>query len=495
MTSSINSGWIQVNKIEPLVDSLRQSFASGRTKSYEWRRSQLEALLRLLEETRGEHLEAIRQDLGRNEFTFEIEYGGVVKEAQAALASLSGWMRPRRPSLPLAFQPGSAEIRPEPRGVVLLIAPWNYPFQLVYKPLIGALAAGNAVLIKPSEVSPCCDALLRSVVPRFLDPACVAVASGGVPETTELLRHRFDYIFYTGGGAVGRRVMHAAAEHLTPVTLELGGKSPAVVDRDCDLGVALKRIAWGRFMNSGQTCVAPDYLLVHRSLEQRVLEGLRDTIREFYGDDPQRSPDYSRVVSARHCQRLQALIEQGAHRVFCGGRVDPADRYVAPTVLTGVDPRDAVMQEEIFGPVLPVLPVDSVDEAVAFINGRPQPLALYVFSGSAETQRRVVEGTSSGSVCVNDSVLQVACPTLPFGGVGESGMGAYNGAYSFELFSHMRSVLHRPTWADPDIRYPPYNATKLRLFTLVNKIKLPSMRAFVICFVVPLLALLYYLLF
>jgi aldehyde dehydrogenase (NAD+) len=346
----------------------------------------------------------------------------------------------------------------EPLGVVLVIAPWNYPVQLLLSPLIGAIAAGNCAVLKPSEVTPTVSRLLATLVPRYLDPACVALVEGGVDETTALLRERFDHVFYTGNGAVAKVVMRAAAEHLTPVTLELGGKSPCIVDRNVDLEIAARRIVWGKFLNAGQTCIAPDYVLVHESRESELLDAMKRTLRAFYGDDPKKSPDYGRVVNERHHRRLAVLLKDG--EVVAGGEADEATRFIAPTILRNVAPDAPIMQVEIFGPILPVLRVASIDEAVAFVNARPKPLALYVFTRDAQVEEDVIARTTSGGACVNAPLWHIANPELPFGGVGPSGMGSYHGRDSFETFSHRKSVVTKSTRVDPKMAYPPYSKLK-----------------------------------
>jgi acyl-CoA reductase-like NAD-dependent aldehyde dehydrogenase len=369
-------------------------------------------------------------------------------------------MKPRRVSAPVAVQPAKARIVPEPLGVVLIIAPWNYPFQLSIGPLIGAIAAGNCAILKPSEVASATSRVLAELVPKYLDRDCIAVVEGGVPETTALLAQELDHIFYTGNGAVGRIVMEAAAKHLTPVTLELGGKSPCIVDRDVDLTTAARRITWGKFFNAGQTCVAPDYLLVHESIKKPLLDKIASMIREFFGDDPQKSADFGRIINARHHKRLTALLDSGT--AFVGAKTDADDRYIAPTVLTDVSPDSPAMADEIFGPILPVISVSSLDEAIEFVNERPKPLALYVFSNDRDRTRRVVERTSSGGACVNDVLTHLLPHELPFGGVGPSGMGAYHGKASFDTFTHMKSVLEKPFYMDPPLRYPPYTDGKIK---------------------------------
>ncbi len=450
-----------LDAIPALVAKARARFDEGHTRSVEWRVRQIEGIARLCREREAEIEAALRTDLGKchiEAYSAEINY--CAHEADEAVKHIRGWMKPDRVSTPLVAQPGSARIYKDPLGVVLVIAPWNYPFQLAVAPLIGALAAGNACVVKPSEVAQATSALLAEWLPQYVDPEAVVVIEGGVPETTAVLAERFDHIFYTGNGHVGRIVMTAAARHLTPVTLELGGKSPTVVDGSVDLAVAARRIAWGKFFNTGQTCVAPDYVLVTRDVHDAFVAALVAAVTAFYGDDPQQSPDYGRVINPRHFDRLVALLDSGT--VAVGGAHDRDDRYLAPTVLTDVAVDSPVMADEIFGPILPVLPVDSVDAAIAFINARPKPLALYVFSGDGATQQAILSRTSSGGAVINHVVMHLAVPGLPFGGVGESGMGAYHGKHSFDVFTHHKAVLKKPTFVDPPIMYPPYDASKIK---------------------------------
>ncbi|MEL6340604.1 MAG: aldehyde dehydrogenase family protein [Myxococcota bacterium] len=444
-----------------LVGSLRASFNSGKTSDIEWRIAQLRQVIKFCREQENALAKAVFDDLRKprqEAVVTDIQVN--VAEAEYALRNLKDWARPLRAAVPLALQPASAEVRYEPYGVALIIGAWNYPVQLVIQPLVAALSAGNCALIKPSELAPATAATLARLLPEYLDPECVAVVEGGVAETTALLEQRFDKIFYTGNGRVGRIVMGAAARHLTPVSLELGGKSPAIVDETGDMDQIGRRLVWGRFLNAGQTCVAPDYVLIKRERRDALVESLRKAIKEFYGEQPQASPDLARVVNERHFEWLLALLE--GHQIAIGGEHDASDRYLSPTVVTDPDPESPLMQDEIFGPILPVLAFDGIDEAIAFINGRDKPLSLYVFSRNTDTQRRVIDSTRSGGVVVNDSVVHLGCLELPFGGVGESGMGSYHGFHGFEAFSTKRAVMTRATFIDPPLRYPPYSESKLR---------------------------------
>ncbi len=446
---------------QDLVGQMRRSFDAGVTRPAAWRRQQLRQLQRLLSEGEKELGNALRSDLGRSAFeTWVVEIQFVSREIDHMLANLDAWMRPQPVHVPVVLQPARAFVIREPLGVALVIGPWNYPIQLTLLPMASAIAAGNAVVGKPSEISPASSRAMAGLVAEYMDPDGVAIVEGGVPETQALLDQRFDHIFYTGNGRVGRIVMEAAAKHLTPVTLELGGKSPAIVDREVDVGVAARRIAFGKFINGGQTCVAPDYVLVHESVEQPLLDALAASVQEFYGPDPRLSPDYARIVNQQHFRRLVGLMEAGGFDgVVAGGaaHADEAERYVPPTILRGVSPDSALMDDEIFGPILPVLAVADLDAAVAFVNARPKPLSLYVFSKDRGRARHVLARTSSGSACVNTCVVQLAVSELPFGGVGASGMGAYHGRHGFDTFSHRKSVLDKPTKFEPPVQYPPYS--------------------------------------
>lgn len=446
---------------EQLVASLRGTFDEGLTRPVEWRREELRAMQRMLREGEDELLEALHADLGKPAVEARLtDLSMVDAEIGVMLRNLGRWTRPEHVGVPAVQQPGHATVVREPLGVALVIAPWNYPVQLLVLPMAAAVSAGNCVIGKPSELAPHTSAAIARLAQRHLDTRAVAVVEGGVDETQTLLAQRFDTIFYTGNGRVGRIVMEAAARHLTPVTLELGGKSPTIVDADADIPVAARRIAWGKFLNAGQTCVAPDYLLVHRSVEDELVDALGRSLHAFYGEDPHRSEDYARIVNERHFDRLCGLLATTSATPAVGGQSDRSDRYIAPTILTGVGPDDAVMEDEIFGPILPVVAVDSVEDAVRFVRERPKPLALYVFSRSKDVVDRVLAGTTSGGVGVNCTVVQLAVPGLPFGGVGPSGMGAYHGRHGFETFSHRRAVLSKPTVPDLPVQYPPYTKSK-----------------------------------
>jgi len=454
-----------IDQIPEIVEQLRDGFRAGVLRDTEQRRDQLRALRALLTEQEDRLVDALVADLGKpriEAFTTEISF--TLNEIDHTLKHLDAWTKPSKVKVPLTFKPGRARLVPQPLGTVCIIAPWNYPVQLLFAPLIPALAAGNTAVIKPSEVTPAVSAVVDELVPRYFDASTVAVVTGAVEETTALLAERFDHIFYTGNGKVGRVVMRAAAEHLTPVTLELGGKSPAIVAADADIEVTARRIAWAKFLNAGQTCVAPDYVLVEDVVEDEFVDALTDAITAMYGSDPYRSPDYARIVNQRHHDRLVHLLDAGGYEATAlGGTGDRVERYLAPTVLTGVKPDAAVMEDEIFGPILPVIGVGDVDEAIRFVNDRDKPLALYAFSASDAVLEHVVANTSAGGMTLNHAVVHLAVPDLPFGGVGASGMGAYHGKPGFDTFTHHKAVLDKPTRPDPALLYPPYTTTKQRI--------------------------------
>jgi len=443
------------SSLQELLGTQREYYRSGATRSVTFRLEMLDRLHRTLRRREAELFEALRRDLGKSPFeSYLSEVGMTYEELKLFRKKLAGWMAAKRAAIAMANWPARGRILPEPYGQTLIFSAWNYPLQLALNPLIGALGAGNCAILKPSELAPATAEVLASVIREALPPELVSVVSGG-PETGEmLLRQPFDFIFFTGSPRLGKIIYRAAAEHLTPVVLELGGKSPCLVAADADLDIAARRIVWGKFLNAGQTCVAPDYVLVDRRAEAPLLEQLRERIGRFFGSDPGQSPDYPRIISDRHFDRLLGLLNGG--RIYCGGRSDRAQRYLEPTVLTDVDPESPVMQEEIFGPILPVLSVDGLEAAIEFVNRREKPLALYYFSRDRRSWQTVADRTSSGSLAINDTVAHLANPAMPFGGVGNSGIGAYHGASSFAAFSHFKPVMSKPTFPDLPLRYPPY---------------------------------------
>lgn len=436
------------------VQLQRAFFQTGTTRFLDFRRKQLEALSAALERHESALLAALRADLGKSPFQgFASELGPVQAELRCARNNLGLWAAASRCRTPWLVAPARGWMQPEPFGVALILGPWNYPVQLLLTPLASAIAAGNCAMLKPSELAPRTAAAISAMVEETFAREFVSVATGGADVAEALLHERFDKIFFTGSTRVGRVVMAAAAKHLTPVTLELGGKCPAIVCSDAEIGLAAKRIAWGKFLNAGQTCVAPDFVLVQRGVREAFLAALTSHVREFYGEHPNQSADYGRIVNERHFARLVNYLSNG--RLIHGGAHDARELFIAPTILGDVPPDSPVMQEEIFGPILPVLDFDKLDDALSMLHGRPAPLALYLFTSDRSEEARALAGTRSGGVCVNDVVSHVIGTGLPFGGLGESGLGAYHGRAGFEAFTHKRAVLRRGTWLDTPFRYPP----------------------------------------
>ena len=444
-----------------VLTAVRTAVNTGRTRSVAWRAAQLRGIERLCEERESEICAALTEDLGRPAFEgWLADVGSTKAEAAYARKHLRQWMRPRRVGLPVAQLPGRAWVQYDPLGVVLIIGPWNYPFYLCMAPLVAAVAAGNAAVIKPSELAPATSALLARVVPRYLDPEAVRVVEGAAEVTQDLLSQRFDHALFTGGTEVGRKIMAAAAPTLTPVTLELGGKSPVLVLADADLDVAARRIAWTKLLNSGQTCIAPDYVLADRSIVGPLTQKIVANLAAFRADHPDPS---LRIVNERQFDRLAALISATRGTLVAGGKTDRAALRIEPTVILDPPLDDPVMSDEIFGPILPVVTVGAADEAVAIVNSRPKPLALYVFTNSAQHGRDLVDRMPSGGAVINHIAMHCLVPQLPFGGVGASGMGAYHGKWGFEALSHRRAVLAKPAKPDPGLLYPPYNARAMKV--------------------------------
>lgn len=441
-------------RISALAAAQKTYFRSGATLPEAFRRTMLRRLDVALANWEKRLCDALWTDLHKSpEEAFLTEISIVRGEIRSHLGHLGKWMRPEPRPTPLKLLPSKSRIVSEPLGQALIVAPWNYPVQLLLNPLVGAISAGCTALLKPSPYTPHVAKTIEGLISEIFDEQYVAVVQGDREVNTLLFGMRWDAIFFTGSPALGRIVMAAAAKNLTPVVLELGGKSPCIVDRGADIEVAARRIAWGKTLNAGQTCIAPDYLLIHRSLQDRFTEAFARALHRLHGDDAQQSPCYVRLVNDRAFERVAGYLAQG--KVLIGGRTDAADRYIEPTLLAEVDPASPVMQEEIFGPVLPMLPFDDIGEAVALVNDREKPLALYYF-GPEKAGREVLLRTSSGGACLNDVIMQIANDRLPFGGVGNSGMGRYHGRDSFDAFSHRRGVVESPARFDLPFRYPPY---------------------------------------
>ncbi|MFC3883881.1 aldehyde dehydrogenase [Bacillus songklensis] len=441
--------------VHSIIQRQRSFFAGGKTKQVEFRLEQLAKLKQSVKDREKQIIKALKQDLNKSEFeSYATEIGFLYEEINMMMKHLRSWAKPEKVKTPMTHIGASSYIYPEPYGLTLIIAPWNYPFQLQLAPLVGAMAAGNCAVLKPSELTPNVSALLSELVQSTFEEEYIAVVEGGVEASQALLEEKFDYIFFTGSVAVGRIVMQAAAKHLTPVTLELGGKSPTIVDEDANLEITAKRIAWGKFTNAGQTCVAPDYLLIHKKVKEQFIRLFQTYINEFYGENPLESDQYTRIVSERHFKRLAGFLENGT--AVIGGNTNAEKLMIAPTLLDGVTWDSPVMQDEIFGPILPMMEFSTLDEAIGHVQHSPNPLALYYFSESTEKQERILQSIRFGGGCMNDTLMHLANPNLPFGGVGNSGIGSYHGKSSFEVFSHQKSVLKQTTKLDPPFRYPSF---------------------------------------
>ncbi|NJO46006.1 MAG: aldehyde dehydrogenase [Oscillatoriales cyanobacterium RM2_1_1] len=453
--------------INQLLQAQRQFFATGQTKDIRFRLEQLKRLKQAITDSQGAIVKAVNLDLNRPEFEAYFEIS-TLAEINYAIKHLKSWIKPQRVRASIDQFPASAQIQPEPLGSILIIGPWNYPFQLMISPLVGAIAAGNCAVLKPSEIAVHTSQIVTDMIQKTFDSSYIAILEGGVETSQALLAEKFDHIFFTGGNKVGQIVMAAAAQHLTPVTLELGGKSPCIVESDIQLEYTAKRIAWGKFINAGQTCIAPDYLLVNAQIKQELIPRIQASIQSFYGENPEHSPDYCRIINSGHFERLTQLLHTG--KILAGGQTNPETRYIAPTLIDQVAWDDPVMQEEIFGPILPILEYRDLGEAIAQINARPKPLALYFFSKDRQKQQRILQETSSGGVCLNDTVMQFGVTQLPFGGVGASGIGCYHGRASFDTFSHYKSVLKKAFWLDLSWRYAPYQGKVGLIKRAINRL-------------------------
>ncbi|XP_076919048.1 aldehyde dehydrogenase family 3 member H1-like [Bidens hawaiensis] len=454
-----------------LVNDLRSTFLAGKTKSYEWRLSQLKSLLKMLDENDKQICDALFSDLGKHEMEAYIHEIAMIKNScKLALKELKHWMKPEKAKTNLGTFPSSAEIVPEPFGVVLVISAWNYPLLLSVDPVIGAIAAGNAVVLKPSELAPAMSSLLAKLLGNYLDKSAIKVVEGAVPETTALLEQKWDKIFYTGNGLVARVVMAAAAKNLTPVVLELGGKSPVLVDSNIDLAVTAKRIVAGKWgCNNGQACVGPDYIITTKQYAPVLIDAFKHNVKKFFGDDPMNSPDISRVGHENHFARLKKMLDDDkiSGKIILGGQTDKNNRKIAPTIVLDAPEDSLIMSDEIFGPLLPIITVEKIEDGIEFIRSRPKPLAAYLFTNNKQLKENFVNNVSAGGVVINDVTLHLMVDTLPFGGVGESGMGAYHGKFSFDTFSHKKAVLYRGFFGDAPARYPPYTPGKLRLLKAI----------------------------
>ncbi|KAK8376602.1 hypothetical protein O3P69_009904 [Scylla paramamosain] len=463
------------------IQRAREAFQCGTTLSIDFRKRQLKALKRMYEENEAAFCSALAQDLKKpKQEAILLELNLLKDDITYILSRMDDWIKPEKIAPTIMTMFDQPLVYHDPYGVVLVLGAWNYPVQLALLPVSGAIAAGNCVIIKPSEVSPATAETIAKLLPKYLDKECYHVICGGIPETTELLKERFDYIFYTGSTAVGKIVRDAANKNLTPVTLELGGKSPVYIDDSVDMEVAVRRILWGKCINLGQTCIAPDYILCSKQLQDKFVEVARRVLEEWYGTNPKASPDLCRVINEKHVDRLSEYLKEGT--VAVGGEVDREQLYIAPTILTDVSPKSKVMTDEIFGPILPIISVESAYEAISFINARDAPLTCYVFSTSSKQQQTFAQQVLSGSMCFNDCVVHFSIHDLPFGGIGNSGMGAYHGKASFDSFTHNKACLIRNYNKVAEMigkmRYPPYSDTNTkRLSMLLKEFNLPSLKA------------------
>ena len=451
--------------LDEIMSRQREFFAEGRTRDVKVRKGYLKKLRKSIRDHEQDIYRALQSDFGKSEFeTYISEIGTVLVELGHTICHIKSWSKTRCGKTPLSHLPGRSRIYAEPYGTVLVISPWNYPFNLAMAPVIGAIAAGNTVFLKPSSAAPATSAVLNKILSDVFPVEWVAVFEGDAVKDS-ILDLKYDYIFFTGGAEVGKMVLKKAAVHLTPATLELGGKSPCIVLDDADFKIAARRLAWGKFFNCGQTCVAPDYLLISEKSKKPFFEALKKEVASFYGKDPKSSPDFARIISDRHWVRVEKLLHKG--NIIFGGEVDAKKRYISPTVIDGIMPNDPVMKEEIFGPVLPVITITSVDDAIRFVNERPKPLALYLFTKNSRSIKRVISETSYGGGCINDTLKHFANGHIPFGGVGNSGMGSYHGRGSFDTFTHYKSVYYNVNFFDNPLIYAPYSKLAAKLIKCV----------------------------
>ncbi len=452
---------METNPFQSLFKRQQKFFMTGRTLDFAFRKNMLRKLKATILEHENDFYDVLFQDLHKSQFeSYATEIGFVLDELSFNLKKLKKWMRPKKVSSGIVSFPSRSRITHEPLGIVLIIAPWNYPFQLLIAPLIGAIAAGNTVILKPSEISEHTALALEKILNAAFDEEYIRVVTGGSDVSQQLLTLDFNHIFFTGSPRVGRLIMQAAAKKLIPVTLELGGKSPCIVNDDVNVKLAARRIAWGKFLNAGQTCIAPDYLLVHENIKEALVKEIENAVHQFYGEKIKESSDYPRIISRANLERLATLID--GVKIISGGSYDITEKYFEPTVVDDVDFEKPVMQQEIFGPVLPVITFKELDEAIRLVNSRPRPLALYVFSNHKNFQDKIIAGIPAGGVTVNDTLMHIANNKLPFGGIGNSGIGKYHGFESFKTFSNIKPVVYRGRWLDVPIRYAPYGS-KLKI--------------------------------
>ena len=461
MSFSVDNSKNSFHDYSKLLNELKAVFDSGKTKDLTWRNSQMLGIEKMMSECESEIFSCLKSDLNKSELeSFVTETSYVSHSAAYNRKSLKKWAKVKRVFTPLIGQPGKSWIQPEPLGVVLIIGAWNYPLQLTLAGMSAAIAAGNCVVVKPSELAPKTSNIISKLIPKYLDSECVKVIEGAAEETSALLDLKFDHILYTGGSNVGKIVMKAASKNLTPVTLELGGKSPCIVMPDADLSATAKRITWGKFTNAGQTCIAPDYILTDEITESKLVPLIKKNIIEMFGKDPEKSESFGRIINNRHFKRVSSLIQ--SDHVVIGGEINESQKYIAPTVLTNISTQSPVMQEEIFGPLLPIIKIKDLENAIQIIRDGEKPLSAYIFTNNKKFEKRFLDSVSAGNVCINDVMMFMAVDDLPFGGVGSSGMGVYGGRSGFETFSHMKSVMKRRWWPDIAFRYAPHSKKKIK---------------------------------
>ncbi|NFS09596.1 aldehyde dehydrogenase [Clostridium botulinum] len=444
-----------MENIRNILEKQKSFFDKGYTKDINFRIEALKKLKHNIKINENNIFKALKIDLNKSEFeTFITEIGIVYDEINGAIKNIKKWSKPKKVKTPITNFLASSYIYNEPYGVALIMSPWNYPFQLIMAPLVGAISAGNCVLLKPSELAIETEKVIVKIIKDTFSDEYIGVITGGIEESTALLKEKFDYIFYTGGINVGKIVMRAAAEHLTPITLELGGKSPCIVDKDANIDLAARRIAWGKFLNAGQTCVAPDYLVVHRNIKEKLISSIENYIVEFFGENTFESEDYPRIINERHFKRLEGYLKEG--KIVSGGNTDINNLYIEPTIIEGINFENRIMEEEIFGPIFPVIEFENIDKVIDIVKNNPKPLALYYFSENKEKQKFIIKNISFGGGCINDTIMHLSTSTLPFGGVGSSGIGGYHGRASFDTFSHKKSILKKSNLIDVKIRYAPF---------------------------------------
>ncbi|MHB9924324.1 aldehyde dehydrogenase [Clostridium botulinum] len=444
-----------MESIRDMLKKQKSFFDKGYTKDINFRIEALKKLKHNIKINENNIFKALKIDLNKSEFeTFITEIGIVYDEINGAIKNMKKWSKPKKVKTPITNFLASSYIYNEPYGVALIMSPWNYPFQLIMAPLVGAISAGNCVLLKPSELAVETEKIIVKIIKDTFSDEYIGVITGGIEESTALLKEKFDYIFYTGGINVGKIVMRAAAEHLTPITLELGGKSPCIVDKDANIDLAARRIAWGKFLNAGQTCVAPDYLVVYRNIKEKLISSIEDYIVEFFGENTFESEDYPRIINERHFKRLEGYLKEG--KIVSGGNTDINNLYIEPTIIEGINFENRIMEEEIFGPIFPVIEFEDIDKVIDIVKNNPKPLALYYFSENKEKQEFIIKNISFGGGCINDTIIHLSTSTLPFGGVGSSGIGGYHGRASFDTFSHKKSILKKSNLIDVKIRYAPF---------------------------------------